>query len=1247
MPSTSFLSRSTRPLSSSIIQNLLNTSDDEFPHELGFLRIMDLAWSWRLPSIALETTGSSYDVGSQPEHIVLGQGLTSKVTLHVLNKDDKAFAKSQDIIAIKRFTDTSATVKEQRHRVFTTIMNEIKILCRPGISGHPNIAQLHCLVWEKDSMFPGLAMECSTYGSLDQLIRGTWPGFNDVQISSARWHITLDISMGLYAIHEAGITHGDLKPENILLMNSGTHEHRVVAKLTDFGGATELNADGVNKPLHHTPLWSAPEILHRDPDVDWMKADVYSFGLVIASLWLAPRVGGGFGIGRAGKISCCVISSIVSSEMTERDEEELLLYLKSIPYGCFVDATMMDYLKKKADTEEVDEADKMQLVEVLTPTLNAHFWLRPDIKDVCLSLAKSADLIGRKVSKEMRHVQCGNLEDSDSPQLDEIFSRSQLHVLVPVVVEHASKTLNNLRTPTYDAISASGLEDLFRRSDTNSDDDAGEDPGSPVETLRRLKEAAKTVFLIPLPGESHDKTWHRLKTMNEASFLPVFIAAVTQITDPVSQKGRQTFEDMVCWAAMAGNGMGVCLATLTVIGSSAEVRLPIPYFLVVLAVSGSFHASQILFERYPHLFEASQKLIQAKPSAFGKFKPDFSQIVRFFEAYEKTLQVLVRHGGSTILTMQGVRESSPLSIALRSEDMIATGIFLEALKQDLEALTSYLLSESSRNGEDAATVLADCFDSRTNQTFDLLLQTFPTLVESLKGEKGGELIQFLCSANLRCAQTLLRYCPNLKDSNGNRPLSILLINGNMEGVYSVVEYYSVTEIKEIVARHPTDGTSLCFSILAKTPRSAGSVQALHWLAEQGGIHLYGPSEVPAWFQIVGTVRPNTAHEQRIDARLLSLLLFRQDREEIPTLDEWENEDIMTHAARNGHLEIVRLLLSKNIDINKGTLVDSHRSKCEPPSESGSHEQKKYIIRPLDIVLSMLGGAEVPPTVNQGGFLAVQKWTEDLEQIADLLIDRGAKSMLIEKYQESMQQGRHFAENSIALSTFARFGQPMKGIWPAPLPQPLSSPTGSHESMEDTEPAWTQYEVVEEMIANVKRFFYRQNARNNVGKMNTSEIRRLKLEEAKDRARRMKANWRLPPDWQCFAFCDDEQVQHDVDGLYMNNRTLQISSKKPRLYRGGQILEEDATGNIQEKTPEEGASPPELEMLFEEMAFFMSNRNRNDGSSPPSLSTVVAKIMSHLGRDQNSESDDFKEIVSDFMRHVKAEILVRQLGTPTP
>ncbi|RTE76428.1 hypothetical protein BHE90_009105 [Fusarium euwallaceae] len=215
--------------------------------------------------------------GELPSEYIIGTGVSSTVMLLTPPEDIQA---STTLVAYKRYTSAHHGPASDK-KIYHWLWHELTTLCHPALRAHENICKLEHIAWEDTSILPILGLEFAHFGTLEDCLQDL-RSYSSVARKS---HLSLDIALGVAAIHSAGFVHGDLKPRNILVTRHTSRD--VVAQISDLTGVAAASSYGATEFAIGTPTWQSPEALRRHQDTDWQLADVYSFGMVMATLWSA------------------------------------------------------------------------------------------------------------------------------------------------------------------------------------------------------------------------------------------------------------------------------------------------------------------------------------------------------------------------------------------------------------------------------------------------------------------------------------------------------------------------------------------------------------------------------------------------------------------------------------------------------------------------------------------------------------------------------------------------------------------------------------------------------------------------------------------------------------------------------------------------------------------------------------------------------------------------------------------------
>ncbi|KAI8635570.1 ankyrin repeat-containing domain protein [Xylariaceae sp. FL1651] len=581
-------------------------------------------------------------------------------------------------------------------------------------------------------------------------------------------------------------------------------------------------------------------------------------------------------------------------------------------------------------------------------------------------------------------------------------------------------------------------------------------------------------------------------------------------------------------------------------------------------------------------------------------------------AYENTLKVLLEYGANPT---DGFMNSCPLMGALRRDDLAAVKLFVEALEnKGVDALFHLKDPGNLRNDPNAArsdiTAPAICAMFNSIHSFEYLLQKFPILASDVAQDDSGTTILHKVCANkggTPFVEVLLRCGADVTSRNkhGQTPISRALLEGHLGTANAISNHCSAEELKELLRRDSDTGLSIFFYLLIAWPyqRSLELVDSFQWLAKHNGTHLHGPSGMPAWYQIVQSPRPFSNAHRRLDIELLTLLLSIDNLGNRLSTERWEGKTILHHSVWSGHVEVVKLLLDRKFDPNIG--MDYFG---EIPEELPTHifDPKKDSVTALDMVSLRLSGLDIPPEIVHGGYLETQKWTEDLEHIRRLLVERGGQSIVFDSIKKVV--GADSREAGIISNMLLKGGEMMVGSWPKPVidrPRPKPPlPKTRHEILADTQ-------TRDEAFYNVMRSELQQKEmtkRREVEKKSAPDLQKIKAI-----ANLKKHQWRLPPSWRCLSLTEDKNEPSGYTALYMNGETGEYTYERPKLYRGeqevesdkekGKAIQDDIYNATPVMKPEATSNEPDIASLS------LNELNSLPSSKPPSMKHLAGELPS--------------------------------------
>ncbi|XP_026881649.2 MAPK/MAK/MRK overlapping kinase isoform X3 [Electrophorus electricus] len=158
------------------------------------------------------------------------------------------------------------------------------------LSPHPNILQLHELIFDQDTRTLSLICELMEM-NIYELIRGRQVPLAENKVK----HYIYQLCKALDHMHSNGIFHRDVKPENILIKHD-------VLKLADFGSCRSVYSKPPHTEYISTRWYRAPECLLTDGYYS-LKMDMWSAGCVFFEIIsLSPLFPGSNEVDQVSKI---------------------------------------------------------------------------------------------------------------------------------------------------------------------------------------------------------------------------------------------------------------------------------------------------------------------------------------------------------------------------------------------------------------------------------------------------------------------------------------------------------------------------------------------------------------------------------------------------------------------------------------------------------------------------------------------------------------------------------------------------------------------------------------------------------------------------------------------------------------------------------------------------------------------------------------------------------------------------------
>ena len=234
-------------------------------------------------------------------------------------------------------------------------------LCHKGFKTNEKVLQALDKMEDKQFLIPKIESFGPDYELMEYIPEGSVAKAGIKGNAQAILAIATQVAYALDHMHKAGVLHKDVKPANILIRNKESWD----VVLCDFGIADLIDKDGNCKTTQaRTRIYAAPEVYAQDNTIVkdavtycelTAKADFYSLGMTILSLWL----GEGAFMAKEHEMALDKVKGRIAIPADMPD-----------PLATIVRGLLIKNPKKRWDLPEIEKALNGEAVEVEEDQIN-------------------------------------------------------------------------------------------------------------------------------------------------------------------------------------------------------------------------------------------------------------------------------------------------------------------------------------------------------------------------------------------------------------------------------------------------------------------------------------------------------------------------------------------------------------------------------------------------------------------------------------------------------------------------------------------------------------------------------------------------------------------------------------------------------------------------------------------------------------------------------------------------------------